>query len=86
MVFRLVAWFAYHLSNFQFRWSWEDWSECLSLEPEHPKPKFVQEVLQKALRLSYFQRVKEMVTEPFECLLPPKPEICYKYASDEAGK
>lgn len=82
---RLVGWFSYHLSNFQFRWSWEDWSECLGLESDHPKPKFAQEVLHKALRLSYYQRIKEMVTEPFECLLPPKPEICFKYGSDEAG-
>ncbi|KAK6631302.1 Component of the cap-binding complex (CBC) [Polyplax serrata] len=83
---RLVSWFSYHLSNFQFRWSWEDWSECLSLEPDHPKPKFIQETLHKALRLSYYHRVKEMVPKSFECLLPPKPEICYKYTTEEAGK
>ncbi|EEB13531.1 Nuclear cap-binding protein subunit, putative [Pediculus humanus corporis] len=82
---RLVSWFSYHLSNFQFRWSWEDWSECLTLESDHPKPKFVQETLHKALRLSYYQRIKDMVAEPFENLLPPKPEICYKYTLDEAG-
>jgi len=79
---RFVCWFAYHLSNFQFRWSWDDWDEALTLDPEHPKAKFIKEVLLKCLRLSYYQRVKDIVPEPFYGFLPEKPDVIYKYTSE----
>eukprot|EP00090_Calanus_glacialis_P015780 TRINITY_DN2485_c0_g1_i1.p1 TRINITY_DN2485_c0_g1~~TRINITY_DN2485_c0_g1_i1.p1 ORF type:complete len:790 (+),score=272.47 TRINITY_DN2485_c0_g1_i1:36-2405(+) len=79
---RFVTWFSYHLSNFQFRWSWDDWDEALTQDPEQPKAKFIREVLQKCLRLSYSQRVTDIVPESFSGFLPDKPDPLFKFAVD----
>lgn len=82
---RFVWWFSYHLSNFQFRWSWDDWDSCLNRDYEHPRPKFIREVLLKSLRLSYYQRIRDMMPESYVELLPPVPEPIYKYSAEGAG-
>ncbi|KYQ47868.1 Nuclear cap-binding protein subunit 1 [Trachymyrmex zeteki] len=82
---RFVWWFAYHLSNFQFRWSWEDWDSCLQRDAEHPRPKFIREVLLKALRLSYYQRIRDMMPDSYTELIPAVPEPVYKYSSEGAS-
>jgi len=76
---RFVTWFSYHLSNFQFRWSWDDWDEALSQDPEQPKAKFIREVLLKCLRLSYHQRVTDIVPETFSGFLPERPAPVFKF-------
>jgi len=79
---RFVSWFSYHLSNFQFRWSWDDWDDALSQDPEQPKAKFIRETLLKCLRLSYHQRVVELIPETFAVFLPDKPVPNFKFAVD----
>ncbi|XP_023014411.2 nuclear cap-binding protein subunit 1-like [Leptinotarsa decemlineata] len=82
---RLVNWFSYHLSNFQFRWSWEDWDSCLHLDEDHPQPKFIREAMLKCMRLSYYQRVREILPEGFSKFIPERAEPDYKYAHEGAA-
>ncbi|XP_074649967.1 nuclear cap-binding protein subunit 1-like [Tubulanus polymorphus] len=83
---RFATWFAYHLSNFQFRWSWDDWApDCTNCDPEAPKAKFIREVLLKAIRLSYHQRLVDSVPESLAEFVPKKPASHYKYEAEGAG-
>ena len=83
--FSFVNWFSYHLSNFQFKWSWDDWIETSQLETQHPRAKFIIEVLLKCMRLSYHQRITEVVPEQFDCFVPLKPKPMFKFDSETGG-
>ncbi|PWA55197.1 Armadillo-type fold [Artemisia annua] len=49
---RLILWFSHHLSNFQFIRPWEEWAYVLELPKCAPQRVFVQEVLDREVRLS----------------------------------
>ncbi|XP_052011099.1 nuclear cap-binding protein subunit 1-like [Xyrauchen texanus] len=82
---RLINWFSHHLSNFQFRWSWDDWADCLTQDIENPKPKFVKEVLEKCMRLSYHHRIVDIVLPSFSALIPAEPVCHYKYTEESSS-
>ncbi|RWS22514.1 nuclear cap-binding protein subunit 1-like protein [Leptotrombidium deliense] len=82
---RFASWFAYHLSNFQFSWNWDDWSTCLSTDTLHPKQKFVRETLHRCVRLSYHQRIAELLPDSFQPLLPEPPVPVNKYIDEETS-
>ncbi|KAK8761893.1 hypothetical protein V5799_026844 [Amblyomma americanum] len=81
---RFCSWFAYHLSNFQFRWTWDDWADAVSLDPLHPKAVFLRQALHRCLRLSYHQRVVELGPPSFAPFLPAKPVPDYRYDKEGA--
>ena len=82
---RFSSWFAYHLSNFQYKWSWEDWKDCGAEDFESPRNKFLRDTLIRCMRLSYHQRVVDIMPESMAQLVPKNPKPTYKYVSDEAG-
>jgi len=81
---RFVRWFAYHLSNFQFKWSWDDWIGAATLDPMHPKARFISEVLERCMRLSYHKRIAEVVPEQLDALVPAEPRIAFRFHPDSA--
>ncbi|XP_030377161.1 nuclear cap-binding protein subunit 1-like [Scaptodrosophila lebanonensis] len=77
---RFVNWFSHHLSNFRYEWNWLEWKSATEVKSiDQPRAKFLQQLLQKCLRLSYYQHVQDMLPACFAPLLPEVPEPCFKY-------
>ncbi|GJQ11567.1 hypothetical protein GpartN1_g3358.t1 [Galdieria partita] len=79
---RITDWFARHLSNFGYKWNWDDWvfvtdKESYDNEKQLYQLLFCKEVLHKCLRLSYFEHIsnaipaslRELLTEPGKATL-----------------
>ncbi|EDW03546.1 nuclear cap-binding protein subunit 1 [Drosophila grimshawi] len=77
-----VNWFSHHLSNFRFEWIWQDWESCTRLPDMHPSAMFIRELLKKCLRLSYYQRILQMMPKSFQALMPVIPNSNYKYLNE----
>lgn len=82
---RLTLWFSHHLSNFQFFWPWEEWAYVLDLPKWAPQRVFVQEVLEREVRLSYWDKVKQSIENApaLEELLPPRSLPNFKYGPED---
>lgn len=74
----LASWFAHHLSNFDYKWKWDEWREVIDLAEAAPKRLFVTSILEKLVRLSYYERVSEAVPEWCKVLLPPVAEFVFE--------
>ncbi|WRX33228.1 MIF4G-like [Theobroma cacao] len=85
---RLILWFSHHLSNFQFIWPWEEWAYVLDLPNWAPQRVFVQEVLEREVRLSYWDKIKQSIENApaLEELLPPKGGPNFKYSVEDGGE
>lgn len=82
---RFVCWLSHHLSNFQFKWSWDEWVSATDAGLETPRCAFLNELFERIRRLSYHQFLVENIPCGLHGLLPAVPTPNYRY-SDEEGK
>lgn len=73
---RLTEWFSFHLSNFEYKWNWSDWALYADADMVDKFPfraQFCKDVLSRCIRLSYYERILDIVPEEMKYFLPPKP-------------
>ncbi|KAL1877606.1 hypothetical protein VTK73DRAFT_8430 [Phialemonium thermophilum] len=71
---RFLDWFSHHLSNFGFTWKWTEWVDDVQLPDLHPRKAFILGAIDKEIRLSFAQRIKNTLPEPYQELVPPEKE------------
>ena len=69
LIFRFIDWMSQQLSNFNFSYKWEEWIPILSQSTYHPQLVFIREVIQREVALSYSQRIKHTLPEPYHVLV-----------------
>lgn len=67
--YRFMDWFSHHLSNFGFTWKWTEWIDDVDLPALHPKKAFITGALDKEIRLSFAQRIKGTLPQPYQPLI-----------------
>lgn len=71
---RFLDWFSHHLSNFGFTWKWTEWVDDVELQDITPKKAFILDALDKEIRLSFAQRIKGVLPEPYQALISSEKE------------
>lgn len=85
LINRFTDWFAHHLSNFGFTWKWTEWVEDVDLPVLDPRKAFVLGAIDKEIRLSFAQRIKNTLPEPYQSFIGPDMEKDvpdFKFAND----
>lgn len=75
----LSSWFALHLSNFEFKWKWQEWADIPNLPNTHGKYLFLRALLEKLVRLSYHDRIMEITPDWAKPLMPSVPQCCVNH-------
>ncbi|KAI1099878.1 MIF4G like-domain-containing protein [Jackrogersella minutella] len=74
LCYRFLDWFTHHLSNFGFMWKWTEWVDDVNLPNMQPQKAFILGALDKEIRLSFAQRIKGTLPEPYQALIGPEKE------------
>ena len=82
---RLAEWLAYHLSNFEYVWPWQRWEHVIQAPAYDGQRRFCVAIMNRMVRLSYWDRVQSVVPQEFTVLLPPKPEVAVLPPAEDIG-
>lgn len=74
---RMVDWFSFHLSNFQYRYTWTDWKDCLNKDAFSGSQIFVREVIEKCRRFGSYEKIIAALPQDFVKIHPCSPEVRY---------
>lgn len=80
-------WFAHHLSNFSFKWKWDTWQKNLEESSDNDnksKELFLTQVFQNLVRLSYYDRIKEVIPTYFHDYLI-NPSFYFPFIGDDGS-
>ncbi|KAF2086871.1 hypothetical protein K490DRAFT_66185 [Saccharata proteae CBS 121410] len=86
LAYRFMDWFSHHLSNFEFRWKWAEWTDDAFTSDLHPKKAFINGALDKEIRLSFAKRIRETLPADWPDLIneaKDKDTPDFKYDSDQ---
>jgi nuclear cap-binding protein subunit 1 len=71
---RFLDWFSHHLSNFGFTWKWVEWVDDVQLPEADPHKAFMLGSIDKEIRLSFAQRIKNTLPDPYKPLISAETE------------
>jgi nuclear cap-binding protein subunit 1 len=69
LCYRFLDWFSHHLSNFDFRWKWTEWTEYVESSPVTPKHAFILAAIDKEIRLSFTKRIRDTLPPEYHKLI-----------------
>lgn len=83
--YRYMDWFSHHLSNYDHRWKWVEWTGDVGLSRLHPKNAFIRGALSKEIRLAFAKRIRDVVPSEYHKLIPASMDNDipnFKYSAD----
>lgn len=80
---RFSSWFSFHLNSIDWKWDWDSWSDVIEYPETSHQKRFLCEVIEQCIRLSYHDKAVRTLPEKFHLLLPPRPTPTYAHANSE---
>lgn len=75
---RFISWLSYHLNNSEFVYPWQTWQDATCKEKTSPKVIFVQDILDRCVRMSFHQKMRTLVQAHLADLMPPEVAIVFR--------